>query len=70
MSESGFNWLINDKSKLKLKKYSLEVVYGTHPIPQKYLDMHDKLGTWDEQKWQEIIAIFIVGSCRKEIGST
>ena len=36
-------------------KYGLEVVYGTHPIPQKYLRMHNKLGTWDEPEWKEII---------------
>jgi predicted metal-binding protein len=36
-------------------KYGLEVVYGTHPIPQKYLTMHDQLGTWDSPEWQEII---------------
>lgn len=37
------------------KKYDLEVVYGTHPIPQKYLDMHEKLGTWDDPEWEKII---------------
>ncbi|MBN2809783.1 MAG: CGGC domain-containing protein [Deltaproteobacteria bacterium] len=37
-------------------KYGLEVVYGTHPIPQKYLDMHGKLGTWAEPCWPEIVA--------------
>jgi len=37
------------------KKYDLEVVYGTHPIPQKYLTMHNRLKTWDNQKWQNII---------------
>jgi predicted metal-binding protein len=36
-------------------KYGLEVVYGTHPIPQKYLSMHRQLGTWDDPEWQEII---------------
>jgi len=36
-------------------KYDLEVVYGTHPIPQKYLNMHDHLGTWDNPEWQKII---------------
>ena len=36
-------------------RYGLEVVYGTHPIPQKYLDMHDKLGTWNTPEWQKII---------------
>ena len=36
-------------------RYGLEVVYGTHPIPQKYLDMHDKLETWNTPEWQKII---------------
>jgi len=36
-------------------KYGLEVVYGTHPIPQKYLLIHKKLGTWGSDYWQEII---------------
>ena len=36
-------------------RYGLEVVYGTHPIPQKYLDMHNRLGTWGEPAWKEII---------------
>jgi len=26
-------------------KYWVEVVYGTHPIPQKYYSVHTKLGT-------------------------
>ncbi|MBN2552139.1 MAG: CGGC domain-containing protein [Spirochaetales bacterium] len=37
------------------EKYGLEVVYGTHPIPQKYLDMHGRLGTWDDPLWKQII---------------
>ncbi len=37
------------------KKYGLEVVYGTHPIPQKYLTMHNQLGTWDDDDWKVII---------------
>jgi predicted metal-binding protein len=37
------------------KKYGLEVIYGTHPIPQKYLLMHEKLGTWKSPIWQDII---------------
>ena len=36
-------------------KYGLEVVYGTHPIPQKYFLMHEKLGTWQSPEWQKII---------------
>jgi len=41
-------------------KYGLEVVYGTHPIPQKYFLMHEKLGTWKSEYWQEIIQPTIV----------
>ena len=36
-------------------KYGVEVVYGTHPIPQKYYSVHTKLGTWNSPKWKEII---------------
>ncbi len=36
-------------------KYGLEVVYGTHPIPEKYLKMHEELATWDSNEWQTII---------------
>lgn len=36
-------------------RYDLDVVYGTHPIPQKYLNMHNKLGTWNNPEWQKII---------------
>jgi len=34
------------------EKYGLDVVVGTHPIPQKYMDTHRKLGTWDSDAWQ------------------
>jgi len=36
-------------------RYGLEVVMGTHPIPEKYRIVHAMLGTWDSPKWQEII---------------
>jgi len=36
-------------------RYGLEVVYGTHPIPQKYLKIHSELKTWEDPKWAEII---------------
>ena len=38
------------------KRYGIEVVLGTHPIPQKYLDMHRDLGTWEEPKWEAWLA--------------
>ncbi len=36
-------------------RYDVEVVVGTHPIPQKYLDMHNRLGTWDDACWEPLI---------------
>ena len=36
-------------------RYGIEVVCGTHPIPQKYLTMHEQLRTWDDPEWKEII---------------
>ena len=36
-------------------RYGLKVVVGTHPIPQKYYDVHTKLGTWDSPQWAELI---------------
>jgi predicted metal-binding protein len=36
---------------------SVKVVVGTHPIPQKYLDMHTSLGTWDDtEEWLPLLA--------------
>ncbi len=37
-------------------KYNVKVVIGTHPIPEKYLEMHTKLGTWDSKSWESIVA--------------
>ena len=36
-------------------RYGVKVVVGTHPIPQKYLNVHSKLKTWDSPQWQEFI---------------
>jgi len=37
------------------EKYALKVVYGTHPIPEKYFTVHEKLGSWQSDEWCEII---------------
>lgn len=37
------------------EKYGINVVVGTHPIPEKYYETHTKLGTWNSGKWQELI---------------
>ena len=35
--------------------YGLPVVVGTHPIPQKYMDAHEKLLFWEEYNLAELI---------------
>ncbi len=37
------------------EKFKIPVVVGTHPIPQKYILVHEKLGTWRDAEWKEII---------------
>ena len=34
--------------------YGLPVVIGTHPIPQKYLDIHERLPFWQEHNMAEL----------------
>jgi predicted metal-binding protein len=35
-------------------QYGLPVVIGTHPIPLKYLEAHNKLSFWDKMNMKEI----------------
>ncbi len=35
--------------------YGVKVVVGTHPIPQKYLDTHTSLKTWEAPEWDELV---------------
>ena len=37
------------------KRFNIEVVVGTHPIPQKYLLMHRELGTWQDPIWKPLL---------------
>lgn len=37
-------------------KFGMEVVLGTHPIPQNYFDTHQELGTWAEGEWRGRLA--------------
>lgn len=37
------------------QKFSIPVVYGTHPIPENYLSTHNALQTWNTQEWTAII---------------
>ncbi len=36
-------------------RYGVKVVTGTHPIPKKYLDMHSRLGTWEDPAWKSLL---------------
>ncbi|WP_010664339.1 CGGC domain-containing protein [Marinilabilia salmonicolor] len=38
------------------ERFKIPVVVGTHPIPQKYLLNHQRLGTWKSDEWKEWIA--------------
>ncbi len=33
----------------------LNVIFGTHPIPQKYFNIHHDLNSWEGEFWQEVI---------------
>lgn len=37
------------------RKYGVDVVIGTHPIPQSYYSVHGVLGTWGSKEWKEKI---------------
>lgn len=37
------------------EKYGLTVVFGTHPIPQKYYSVHKNLSTWNTPFFKEAI---------------
>jgi predicted metal-binding protein len=42
-------------SNLIKQKYSVDVIIGTHPIPQTYYITHQALGTWNSPDWKERI---------------
>jgi predicted metal-binding protein len=46
---------INYFKKFIEAKYGLKVVAGTHPIPEKYYQIHLKLNTWNTPEWKKLI---------------
>jgi predicted metal-binding protein len=38
------------------KRYQVKVIVGTHPIPQKYIDIQTQLGTWEDPLWKPLLA--------------
>jgi len=47
------------------EKYGIEVVLGTHPIPQNYYETHQKLGTWGSPVWKEKIRWTLTDETRR-----
>ncbi|RKY86185.1 CGGC domain-containing protein [candidate division KSB1 bacterium] len=37
------------------EKYNIEVVAGTHPLPEKYVITHQNLKTWDSPEWKDYL---------------
>jgi len=46
---------MNHFSKFIPEKYNIKVVFGTHPIPQKYYLIHKRLDTWNTGFLEEAI---------------
>ncbi|MCX6234115.1 MAG: CGGC domain-containing protein [Bacteroidetes bacterium] len=46
---------MNYFEKFITEKYGITVVFGTHPIPQKYFIPHNKLNTWKGDFSQKVI---------------
>jgi predicted metal-binding protein len=36
-------------------KYRLNVVVGTHPIPEKYYLTHKEIKTWESEEWSDLL---------------
>jgi hypothetical protein len=42
------------------EKFGLQVAVGTHPIPQKYFLVHQKLKTWEDARWDALLGPTLV----------
>ena len=40
-------------------KYGVDVVFGTHPIPEKYYGTHLELGSWESAGWDNILRLVV-----------
>jgi len=47
-------------------RYEVEVVVGTHPIPARYLEMHTRLGTWDDPSWEPLLEPTMADAATRE----
>jgi predicted metal-binding protein len=46
---------IDDFARFIPEKYGMDVVLGTHPIPENYFVTHQALKTWSAAHWQDRI---------------
>ncbi len=46
-------------SKFIENNYDINVVIGTHPVPQKYYETHHKLGTWSSPHWDNKLKLVL-----------
>ena len=46
---------IDHLKKFVKQKYAVDVIIGTHPIPQSYYNTHMALRTWGSEEWKERI---------------
>lgn len=37
------------------ERYRIPVIIGTHPIPEKYFLIHERLKTWQDKNWIELL---------------
>lgn len=37
-------------------RFNIPVVIGTHPIPEKYHLVHKELGTWESDRWKDLLS--------------
>jgi len=47
-------------SRLLEERHGVRVVLGTHPIPDKYVKMHEALGTWKAEPWKSMLELTMV----------
>jgi predicted metal-binding protein len=50
---------IDHFNKFVKQKYGVDIVIGTHPIPQNYYITHTALGTWNPPDWKEKIKLVL-----------
>jgi predicted metal-binding protein len=48
------------------KRYGVDVVVGSHPIPKKYLSMHTALGNWSDASWGPLLESIMADEATRE----